>query len=243
VFLSLDTSTLTLSLALLEKGTPPACMEHVLVGPPRKQSEMLPAVVGELLDRHRLTFPELEGIVVGLGPGSFTGLRIGLSCAKALAYAARLPLAGASSLAAASLEGPEGVTLLPIAVARAQELYVGRHRRAGHQLQTLAPEDAVTPAELAALLLEVPDGVLLGPAVGEYRAQLLGLGVPGERLLDVGAVPSAVALGALCDLPAAYDAQALFALEPHYVRGSHAERDPKFPPLPGPAPRARRKED
>lgn len=243
MFLSLDTSTLTLSMALLERGEPVRVVEHVLVGPPRKQSEILPGVVGALCARHGVKFDALEGIVIGLGPGSFTGLRIGLSCAKALAYASRIPLVGASSLEAVALEGPEGVTLLPIAVARAQELYVGRYRRTGRKIETLAPEDAVTPEMLAELVAQLPDAVVLGPAVAEYRAQLESLGVAKERLLDVGTVPSAIALGELVTIPEAFDVQAVFALEPHYVRASAAERNPKFPASPGWTPTARLKTD
>src|SRR5215217_5082150 len=110
MLLALDTSTLTLSLALVERmddeggGGGVRALEHHVVGPPAKQSEVLPGVIGELLARHGVKLAELEGLVVGLGPGSFTGLRIGLSAAKALAYAAGLKLVGASSLAALALE-------------------------------------------------------------------------------------------------------------------------------------------
>ena len=44
-------------------------------------------------------------------------------------------------------------------------------------------------------------------------------------------------------MPAAYDARTVFGLEPHYIRGSGAEENPKFPPLPGVEPKARLKED
>ena len=71
MFLALDTSTLTLSMALLERRVsaegPLNVVEHVLLGPPRKQSEMLPGVVGELLDRHGVKLAELEGIVSDWG--------------------------------------------------------------------------------------------------------------------------------------------------------------------------------
>jgi tRNA threonylcarbamoyladenosine biosynthesis protein TsaB len=243
VILSLDTSTLTLSLALLERGPDLRVVEEIQFGPPRKVSEMLPGVIGELLSRHGVEIRQLEGICVGLGPGSFTGLRIGVATAKALAYASRFPVAGASSLAAAAMEGPLNATLMPIAVARQQELYVGNYRRTDEGITVLEPEDAMTPAEFATKLLGHPDAVALGPAVPEYRAQLEGLGVPKERLLDVGVVPSAVAVARLARMPETFDAQAVFALEPHYVRASAAERNPKFPPEAGPAPTARIRED
>lgn len=243
MFLSLDTSTLTLSLALLERAEPIHVIEHVLIGPPKKQSEILPGVIGELLDRHGIKVAQLDGIVVGLGPGSFTGLRIGLSSAKALGYAARIPITGASSLAAAAFEGPENVPLVPIAVARQQELYLGRYLRQGRAVTAQAPEDSVTPEQLAELAAREPDAVFLGPAVPEYRAQLETLGITSNRLLDVGTVPSAVALGELATIPSAFDAQALFALEPHYVKASAPELNPKFPAPPGWSATARIKHD
>lgn len=245
MLLALDTSTLTLSLALVEKAPSGEVrvVERWEQGPPRKQSEMLPGVIGELLARHGVKLEALEGLVVGLGPGSFTGLRIGLASAKALAYAAGIRLAGVSSLAAVALEGPEGQLLIPTAVARLDELYAGFYRRRGETLEQVEPEQAMPPAELAQRIAATPDAYALGPAIAEYRAKLEAAGAPADRLSDVPRWPSAVAIARLARLPEAYDAQAVFALEPHYVRASEAERNPKFPPLPGPAPAARLKED
>src|SRR5207237_5286975 len=61
-----------------------------------KAGDLLPGALGSL--------DGVEGLAVGIGPGSFTGLRVGLACAKSLAYARKLPIAGASSLRA--LAGP-----------------------------------------------------------------------------------------------------------------------------------------
>jgi tRNA threonylcarbamoyladenosine biosynthesis protein TsaB len=244
MLLALDTSTLTLSLALLEQaGSGQRVIAEVLHGPPDKQSELLPGVIGTLLASHRLALDELRGIVVGLGPGSFTGLRVGLACAKALAYAARLPLGGASSLAAVALGGPKDVPLLCLAVARRQELYLGTYLCEGERVRALAAEEALTPAEVAARLAAEPGAVALGPAVAEYGPQLLALGAQPGQLLDTAPVPLARHLAALAELPATFDPQRLFALEPHYVRASEAERNPKFPPLPGPPPSAKIRED
>jgi tRNA threonylcarbamoyladenosine biosynthesis protein TsaB len=239
VLLALDTSTLTASLALVEgAGSSVQPIETVEVGPPQKQSEILPGAVMDLLGRHRCALKDLQGIVIGLGPGSFTGLRIGLASVKALAYAAHLPVVGASSLAAAAFAGPPGA-LFATAVARRGELYVGAYRRTAESVEASGPEEAMTPREFAELLLAQPEALALGPAIPSYRAELEQAGVPAERLLEQGLVPSAVALARLARLPPAYDAQQLFALEPHYVRASEAERNPKFPPLPGPEPAAR----
>lgn len=218
-------------------------LERFEQGPPSKQSEMLPGEIEALLARRSLKLSALSGIAVGVGPGSFTGLRIGLATVKALAYAARLPVAGVSSLAAVALEGPEGVPLRVCAVARQGELYVGHYVRSGEQVSSLGAEVALSPKELAEELLSAPSQLALGPAIAEYRGELALLGVAPERLLDEPRHPSAVAVAKLARLPAAFDLNAVFALEPHYVRASEAERNPKFPPLPGPAPTSRLKEE
>ncbi|NMO20961.1 tRNA (adenosine(37)-N6)-threonylcarbamoyltransferase complex dimerization subunit type 1 TsaB [Pyxidicoccus fallax] len=245
MFLSLDTSTLTLSLALVERAPDGGvrALEHVVVGPPQKQSEVLPGIIGELLARHGAKLAALEGLVVGLGPGSFTGLRIGLATAKSLAYAANLKVAGASSLAAVALEGPEDVPLYCLAVARKDDLYLGAYVRRGGTVEALEPETAMSPQEVAARMAAEPRALALGPALTDYRVALESHGVAPERLLAGPTFPSAVALARLARFPAEWSLQTLFALEPHYVRASEPERNPKFPPLPGPAPSARLKED
>lgn len=101
----------------------------------------------------------------------------------------------------------------------------------------------MTLAELADALKAAPAARMIGPALTDWRAPLEALGVPAASFLAGPLVPSAVALATLVTMPAAYDAQALFALEPHYLRGSGAEENPKFPPLPGVEPKARLKED
>lgn len=244
MFLALDTSTLTLSLALAEgRGADVRILEEVTIGPPKKQSELLPGAIGELLARHGVPLASLEGIAVGLGPGSFTGLRIGLSSAKALCYGAGVKLVGVPSFAAAALEGPEARPQFVCAVARTNEVYVGTFVRRGLTVERISPEDAMSPAELGARVRETPDAVLIGPAVAPTRAAFLAAGVPEERILDVAPWPSAANLARLVAFPVQQALEATFSLEPMYVRASEAERNPKFPPLPGPAPSARLKED
>jgi tRNA threonylcarbamoyladenosine biosynthesis protein TsaB len=240
VFLGLDTSTLTLSVALLRREVDGfSVIEDFAVGPPKKQSEILPGAIGELTARHGLKISDLKGIAVGIGPGSFTGLRIGLASAKALSYAHAIPLVGVSSLKAAATEGPPDKTLFVIAVARVDDLYLGRYRSTGERL---SDEEALSPTELKARLDAEPDAVVLGPAAAEYGPKLVAMGLDAGRVVPRGAVPNASALVRLAQWPAAYDEQTTFSLEPHYIRTSGAEMNPKFPPLPGPEPTARIKD-
>lgn len=233
MWLALDSSCLTLSLALTQPGG--ALVEQVVIGPPTKQSDVLPGAIAELLGRHRVELSALTGLVIGLGPGSFTGLRIGTSCLKGLSYARSVPMVGVSSLQALAFEGPRDVELFCAAVVKKNELYLGRYRDGA----ALEPETSMPLEAFAKRLIATPQAVMVGPALVDYRVPLGALGVPDHQLAVGPEVPSAAALARLAVMPAAYDASAMFALEPHYLRGSGAEENPKFPPLPGVDPRAR----
>jgi tRNA threonylcarbamoyladenosine biosynthesis protein TsaB len=73
-----------------------------------------------LLRRGGVRDSQVEGLVVGIGPGSFTGLRMGLAAARALAFALELPLAGVSTLDALALGAPGAV---PVIDARRREVF------------------------------------------------------------------------------------------------------------------------
>src|SRR5512142_817472 len=110
---ALDTSTLTLSCALCELSPGEVRLvaertEHAPAkpgpqGPTGGHGGRLPGVLVELLGALGLGLRDVDAYAIGLGPGSFTGLRIGLATWKGLAYANARPIAGASSLAAMAL--------------------------------------------------------------------------------------------------------------------------------------------
>ena len=107
--LALDTSTHVTTCALLDEEA--VVWEKSVEG---KAGDVLPGALGDLA--------AFDAVAVGLGPGSFTGLRIGLAAAKSLAYARRLPIAGASSLQAIALDLPGAVNAAT--EARRGELFV-----------------------------------------------------------------------------------------------------------------------
>jgi len=252
---AVDTSTLTLSCALVDLAPGTAEVRAALAERPALPAgghgPRLPGILTELLDRVGRSVRDLGGFAVGLGPGSFTGLRIGLATWKGLAYARRRPLAGASGLAAMALEAaplaPEGALLVPLLDARKGEVYAGFYRVRAGVPEAAAPEVVLPPELLAARTGEA--GAARGPAAGPARGaetaagatQALGFGEGYERhrailggglseLEGAPATPAAAAVARLAAprlLGAAFDLQALFALEPRYLRPSEAEV--KFP--------------
>jgi tRNA threonylcarbamoyladenosine biosynthesis protein TsaB len=94
--IALDTSTAITSCALVDLPAPDGSGDGEAIVWEKelaeKAGDVLPLALGDL--------DGIEAVAVGLGPGSFTGLRVGLAAAKALSYARKLPVAGASSLQA-----------------------------------------------------------------------------------------------------------------------------------------------
>jgi tRNA threonylcarbamoyladenosine biosynthesis protein TsaB len=241
---ALDTATLALSCALVEVG--PGRAERIAdrtertaakaaAGPVRGHSARLPGALQDLLVATDRRLADVACFAIGLGPGSFTGLRIGLATWKGLAYASRRPIAGASSLAAmalaASADAAPGALLVPLLDAKKGEVYAGFYRAAGDGVEAVLPDAALPPGALAARLAAMPGSGANAAGFGEgyaaHRATLeaalppLATSIVTPPAFEVARLAAAKLLGA------AFDVQALFALEPHYVRASEAEV--KFP--------------
>ena len=241
---ALDTATLTLSCALCElaggavsvvaERSERAGARPGPQGPTGGHGGRLPGALLDLLAEAGRELGDVQAYAIGLGPGSFTGLRIGLATWKGLAYANRRPIAGASSLAAmalgASAAAPEGALLVPALDAKKGELYVGFYRARGGEVRAEAAEAALAPGALAERLAALAGSGEAVRALGDGLAAYPDALAPFARAGDAGSTPSAPAVARLCApalLGAPYDAARLFALEPHYVRASEAEV--KFP--------------
>jgi len=138
--LSIDTSTESLGVALIEDGRLLLSSEAVLGM--RHSRELMPTV-REMLKRASLTIGDIDGFAVSLGPGSFTGLRIGVTAAKTLSLTSGKPVVGVPTLDAIACNAyyyPG--TICPIMDAKKQLVYAaiysrsraGLRRRSGYLL-------------------------------------------------------------------------------------------------------------
>ncbi|MEA1965231.1 MAG: tRNA (adenosine(37)-N6)-threonylcarbamoyltransferase complex dimerization subunit type 1 TsaB [Candidatus Aerophobetes bacterium] len=96
---------------------------------PRSSSESIFPALDKLIGENNLKIKDLQGIIVNLGPGSFTGLRIGLSLAKALSFSLKIPLAGVSLLDSWAFFVPEEEIICPLRQAYKERFYGAFYKR------------------------------------------------------------------------------------------------------------------
>jgi len=150
--LALETSTLAGGVALVDGERLVA--EYVL-DVSVTHSERLMAAVDRVLDDARWAPRDLEGLAVAIGPGSFTGLRIGVSTIKGLALALGLPIAAVPTLDAMAAAVPwPALPVCPVLQARRGEVYASLFRHDGDGLRREWEYLALSPEELAGRLTE-----------------------------------------------------------------------------------------
>jgi len=201
--LGLDTATATAGIAIVDDG-------RVLAETRGERAHELLVLIDSACTAANITAHDLQAVAVGAGPGSFTGLRIGMATAKGIAFAANCPLWTVSSLAALAFDElePERV-VVAVLDARKNELYAGAYRRDGDRTVLVGEERVFPPAALAAF---VPPGARI---VGDAVAELAGHSVTFPRTPSGAAVAKLALEGSRIDV--------LVSGAPSYIRPSEAE--------------------
>jgi tRNA threonylcarbamoyladenosine biosynthesis protein TsaB len=187
----------------------------------RSHTASLPALVERALEAAGVRLEELDAVAVSIGPGSFTGLRIGLALAKGLAFAGDLAVAAVPTLEALawSADAAPGETICAALDARKQEVYAARFRSTPDGPARLTEDAALAPAMLAARL--DPRCVLVGDAGDVYGDLFRARAIvrPFATHHPRGGVIARLGWQRL----AAGEAAAVGPLEPVYVRAPDAE--------------------
>lgn len=220
--LAIESSSPHGSVALVRDGNLLGELSHQR---PNAHAESLLALIEGVLERAQQQRTELSRVVVGIGPGSFTGLRVGIALAQGIALGLKIPALGVPSLASVALalrEGePADVELFgTLQDARRGELFFAAYDRSG--AEALAP--CVLPREsVAQHIVEL---------VGETRRIRIGGDASGLAPVATrssaprSAWPHASCAAALADSPLASD-----SLAPLYLRSADAKL-PQLPPNP-----------
>lgn len=144
--LAVDTATMTRSVALLENGQ--VISEKTCVAQ-ETHSKQLHETIGDVLAMAGTSLESVDALAVTTGPGSFTGLRIGVSAVKGLAFALNKPVAAVSTLEALSYPFRfSSMAICPVIDARRGEVYTATYRYLDDALTLIGPERLTVPEDI-----------------------------------------------------------------------------------------------
>ena len=148
-------------------------LSDTLLHIPVTHSERLLGAIEFVLREARCSIDDVDGWALSLGPGSFTGLRIGVSTVKGLAFATGKPVAGVATLdVLASQVSPTSYLICPILDARKKEVYSAFYRYKDRSfLERQTDDQALRPEDLARKITE--QTILIGDGVRTYKDFLL----------------------------------------------------------------------
>lgn len=221
--LAIDTATQVSSVAVAEEGK--LLAELTMQGRLTHSETLLPHIES-VLQMAATAKEDLEGIAISIGPGSFTGLRIGLAAAKAMSYALNIPLVGVSTLKALAYQLPvPGVRLVCLLDAQKGNAYVESYRWENHELTVSEAVKVAKISEIVASCGELDEQViLLGDAVQKKIAGRLELPANVTVAMPHTVMPRAACVAMLgMEKMAAGELDNVMDLEPVYIRRSEAE--------------------
>lgn len=180
--LAFDCSTSACSAAVMVAGEITA---HRFAAMSRGQSEALMPMIQDCLAEAGLSWEQIDLVGVTVGPGTFTGLRIGLAAARGIALAGKIPLAGVTTCEAVAYAVPDdelrGRTLLAAIDGKRADLFV---QPFNDKREALAEPDALMPEEAAKLAT--------GPAVlAGDAAERLAEAIPDALMSSASGIPDA----------------------------------------------------
>ncbi len=179
--LGIDTSTEVLAIAIVGGDA----WASLALRQGLQHSPSLLPLADSLLSRMGLAASDLDLVVCSLGPGSFTGIRIGLATALGIAGAREIPVVGVSTLdAIAEPWRTRPGEVYPVIDARKGRIYTALFREGRRQGDYLD----LSPDDLSRRLASARDPLLAGPDAGTIRAMLGTPGVPSAELLDPRAI-------------------------------------------------------
>ncbi len=229
--LAVDTATKSCSVAIIDDQL---LLAQTTTLNNETHSRHLLRIVDEVVGKAGLTIDRIDGFAVSIGPGSFTGLRIGISSVKGLAYALNKPVVGVSSLKCLAFQCRHTPHLIcPMIDARKQEVYFCFYRQKDGQYLKESEERVAPPAESVRDVSSLPC-LFVGSGAELYRQLIIDeLGSSAEFAEDEQHIIQATSVARLSLARfKQQETDKVHLLAPHYVRKSDAELHlGKFNPL------------
>ena len=230
--LALDTATDACSVALTTDGV--GHIDQLLQITPSGHSELVLDMVNQLLRKHSIGLEDLDAVAVDTGPGSFTGLRIGIGVAQGLAYGAGLPAIGIGSLDALAAQCPDGFSV-PAIDARMKQIYWGVFEKCADIPVPLAGPFVTSPADAKTMLIDIdlhrlnarPDSTSTVFSIGSgwiHYADSLPKMISGKHVIGVeNKRPQATQIARLALCAESADFRSPLELAATYVRNDVAK--------------------
>ncbi len=224
LILAIETATGCGSVSLTRGGVEDGrLLAEATVQPEVTHSRRLLGSVDWIMKGAGVEWPDVDGVAVSLGPGSFTGLRIGMAAAKGIVFTTKVPFLGVQTLDAISLSCPViDRPLWCLLDARKQEVYAACYQPDNNgRPECITPAEVIRPAILADRIREPV--MLAGPGVDEYydlfssieSVQLIPAALSSPRAARVGFLAA--------EQMAAGESMDPATAAPLYVRASEAE--------------------
>lgn len=217
--LAIDTCTKIGTVALYDSQE--GMVGEINLNAKQNHSDIIMTAVDSLFKLTKKDIKEVDKIAVSIGPGSFTGIRIGVGIAKGLAYSLEKPIVGINELdLIAHNIAKREEKIIAMLDARKERVFYSSYRYEGDELQRISQ---YSDGEIREILKEEKDKiVLVGDGATEYRE--IAKEMLGENVIvsgDAINIPRATILAEL----ALEKEDNIFTLEPFYVNKSQAERE------------------
>lgn len=218
--LAIDTTNEQLGLALTKQDT---LVAELMTNMKKDHSTRLMPAIVDLMKTAELEPEQLDKIVVAQGPGSYTGVRIGVTTAKTLAWALEIPIHPVSSLQALALNGSLFTGYVwPFFDARRQAIFTAMYRFEAGILQEVVPEQHVEINAWLEKIQDFKDSILcLSPQIHLFREEIQAY--LGERAMMPILESHITRPGNLIELGRLKQSEPVHTIKPNYLRITEAE--------------------
>lgn len=222
--LALDTSSNTATAAVMEDDV---LLGEYILNHKKTHSQKIMIMIERLLDDLELEVSDIDYFAAAVGPGSFTGLRIGVETVKALAHAVNKPVVSVGTLEALAYNVPNtDYIVVPIMDARRNNVYAASYIW-DEELKELGGSEAMSIDECIDSCGEFLETMFVGDGVFTYRDYIT------EKMGDKAIFPPANCLSAKASSVAAAafskikkdEVQSYIEMKPYYIKKSQAERE------------------
>lgn len=225
IVLGIETSCDTGSVAIIKGNT---LLGETIFDSGAKHSKNLVSSINNILNLTDLDKKDIQGISVSIGPGSYTSLRIGITTAKSMAYALRIPLTTVPTLEVIAFNLNFSLINVCVALdAKKNELFVALFKSEGNRLRRISEDFITTAEELCEIIKDktifIGNGINLYKYIFEYRLQGLALFADDYFNIPRASICALLGMDKFSVYDNSYNKVEINQISPLYLRKTDAE--------------------